>query len=37
MNRPLNPLCKAEDATEIDSSHMDIDQVVKAMLDVIKG
>ena len=37
MNRPLNPLCKAEDAIEIDSSHMDIDQVVKAMLDVIKG
>ncbi len=35
MNRRLNPLRKAEDAVEIDTSYEDIDGVVKKLLKVI--
>ncbi len=34
-NRPVSPLTRAEDATEIDTSHLGVDQVVKAILDLV--
>ena len=36
MNRKLNPLCKADDAIEIDSTGMSIEEVVAAVLALIK-
>ena len=35
-NRSLNPLCKAEDAIEIDTTDMTIDDVVNKILEVIQ-
>lgn len=35
-NRKYNPLKKAEDAIEIDSSHMNIEQTVQTILNIIK-
>lgn len=35
-NRKYNPLKKAEDAIEIDSSNMDIEQTVQTILNIIK-
>lgn len=35
MNRPLNPLKKADDALEIDSSNMTIDEVIQAVIDCV--
>lgn len=37
MTRELNPLRKAEDAIEIDSTGMNVDQVVDAVLKVVNG
>jgi len=37
MTRELNPLRKADDAVEIDSTGMNIDQVVAEMLKVVDG
>ena len=34
--RKLNPLAKAEDAVELNTDGMDIEQVVQALLDLIK-
>lgn len=34
-SRPLNPLKKAEDAIEIDTTNMDIDEVVRYILNLI--
>lgn len=36
MNRTLNPLRKAEDATEVDTTGLTIDQVIEAVLQQIK-
>ena len=36
MNRKIAPLKQAEDAVLIDSSHMTIDEVVQAILDLCK-
>ena len=36
MTRALNPLKKADDALEVDSTGMDIDQVTEAILKEIK-
>ena len=35
MTRELNPLCKAEDAVELDTTGMDVDEVVAAVLKMI--
>ncbi|MDD6311717.1 MAG: (d)CMP kinase [Firmicutes bacterium] len=35
MNRPLNPLKKADDALEIDSTGMSIDDVIQAVIDCV--
>lgn len=37
MNREVSPLRQAEDAVLLDSSEMDIDQVVNRMKEIIKG
>ena len=34
--RKLNPLAKAEDAVELNTDGMDIEQVIQAVLDLIK-
>ena len=36
INRKLNPLRKAEDAIEIDSTDMTVDQVADFILDKVK-
>ncbi len=36
MTRELNPLCKAEDAVELDTTGMDVDEVVAAVLEMIR-
>jgi cytidylate kinase len=36
MNREISPLKKAEDAVLLDSSHMTIDEVVSAILDLCR-
>ncbi len=36
MTRKLNPLCKADDAVELDTTGMSIDEVVAAVLDMVK-
>ena len=36
MNRETSPLRQADDAVFLDSSYMDIDEVVNAMKDIIK-
>lgn len=36
MTRELNPLCKAEDAVELDTTGMGIEEVVTAVLDMIR-
>lgn len=36
MTRELNPLCKADDAVELDTTGMSIDEVVAAVLDMVK-
>ena len=36
MNRELNPLRKADDAIEVDTTGMNIDEVVAAVLDIVK-
>ena len=36
MNRKIAPLKQAEDAVLVDSSHMTIDEVVQAILDLCK-
>ncbi|MBQ3322518.1 MAG: (d)CMP kinase [Firmicutes bacterium] len=35
MTRELNPLCKAEDAVELDTTGMGVDEVVAAVLEMI--
>ena len=37
MTRELNPLCKADDATELDTTGMNIEQVIGAVLDIVRG
>jgi len=37
QSRSIAPLCKAEDATVIDTTVLSIDQVTKTMLDIING
>ena len=37
MTRELNPLCKAEDAIEVDTTGHGIDEVVDTVLDIIRG
>ena len=37
MTRALNPLRKAEDAREIDTTGMNLEQVICAIIDHIKG
>ncbi|MBQ9014717.1 MAG: (d)CMP kinase [Firmicutes bacterium] len=37
MTRELNPLRKAEDAIELDSTGLDIDQVVQKVLEIVRG
>lgn len=37
MHRELNPLCRADDAIEIDSSFMNIEETVSAMLEIIRN
>ncbi|MBQ0078440.1 MAG: (d)CMP kinase [Eubacterium sp.] len=37
MTRELNPLCKADDATELDTTGLNIDQVVAAVLEIVRG
>lgn len=37
MHRQFSPLKKADDAIEIDSSYMTVNQVMNKMLDIIKG
>ncbi len=37
MHRPLNPLCKAEDAIEVDSSYMDIEEVTDYILTLLNA
>ena len=36
MTRELNPLRKADDAIELDTTGMGIDDVVAAVLDIVK-
>ncbi len=36
MTRELNPLCKAEDAVELDTTGMGIEEVINAVLDIVK-
>lgn len=36
MTRKLNPLCKAEDAVEIDTTHMTIEEVIERILMEVK-
>ena len=36
MSREISPLKQAEDAVLVDSSHMTIDEVVQAILDLCK-
>jgi cytidylate kinase len=35
--RTIAPLCKADDAVTIDSTHLDVDEVVALMLAKIRG
>ncbi|MDP9394818.1 MAG: (d)CMP kinase [Actinomycetota bacterium] len=35
--RPHSPLAKADDAHEIDATHLTLDQVIEAVLDVVDG
>ena len=35
MTRELNPLCKADDATELDTTGMNIEQVIDAVLGIV--
>ena len=35
-NRPIAPLCQAEDAVLIDTTHLDLEQSLQAILDTIK-
>ena len=35
MNRAISPLVQAEDAILVDSSEMDIDQVIQTILDIV--
>ncbi len=37
MHREINPLCKADDAIEVDSTHMGIEEVLAAMLKYMEG
>ena len=37
MTRELNPLRKAEDAIEVDTTGMSIEEVVNAVLDIVKS
>lgn len=37
MHRALNPLCKADDAIEVDTTHMTIDEVIKTLTGIIRG
>lgn len=37
MTRELNPLRKAEDAVEVDTTGLDIDQVVQKVLEIVRG
>ena len=37
MTRKLNPLRKADDAVELDTTGMDIEEVVRAVLDIVEG
>lgn len=37
MTRELNPLRKAEDAVELDTTGLNIDQVVEAVLKIVRG
>lgn len=37
MTRELNPLRKAEDAIELDSTGLDIDQVVRKVLEIVRS
>ena len=37
MTRQINPLRKAEDAVELDTTGMEIDQVVEAVLKIVRG
>lgn len=36
-SRPLNPLRKAEDALELDTTHLSLDEVVEGILAVVRG
>ncbi len=36
MHRALNPLCKAEDAIEVDTTSMNIEEVVAHLLAIIR-
>lgn len=36
-SRPLNPLRKAEDALELDTTHLSMDEVVEGILAVVRG
>lgn len=35
--RKIAPLCKAEDAIVVDSTHIDADEVIKNMIEIIRG
>jgi cytidylate kinase len=37
MHRELNPLCKADDAIEVDTTAMTIEEVIAYLTGVIKG
>ena len=37
MTRELNPLCKADDAIEVDTTGIGIDEVVDTVLDIIRN
>ena len=37
MTRELNPLRKADDAVEVDTTGLDIDQVVQKVLEIVRG
>ena len=37
MTRELNPLRKADDAVEVDTTGLDIDQIVQKVLEIVRG
>ncbi|MBE6612408.1 MAG: cytidylate kinase, partial [Ruminococcaceae bacterium] len=37
MTREISPLCKAEDAVELDNGDLDLEGTVKAALTIIEG